>query len=158
MVHDWMRGQHTAEEINQYASEKLDLDYEYLWNAFVDDCKTMTVSKNVLNTIKSLSDKYTTILITGNMDSFTRFTVPALNLENYFVEISNSFYEGRHKTDDGGSIFHKFTDKYQTEISECILLDDSDEVCKLFNELGGTSLQVSVKVPIEHHLSKLVSF
>ena len=155
MVHDWMRGHHSAEEVNKYASGQLGLDYEYLWNLFVDDCKTMYVSKDVLNDIKSLSDRYTTILITGNMDSFTRFTVPALSLEDYFDEISNSFYEGRHKTDDNGSLFHKFTDKYGVSIEECVLLDDSDSVCKIFTELGGTPLQVSPEVPVEVRLAEL---
>ncbi len=155
MVHDWMRGQYTAEEINQFAAKELGLDYDYLWNLFVDDCKTMHVSKDVLQRIKNLSDSYITILITGNMDSFTRFTVPELSLEDYFDEISNSYYEGRHKTDDGGQLFSKFTDKHNTLISECVLLDDSDSVCALFNQLGGTAMQVSINVPVEQHLETL---
>lgn len=156
MVHDWMRGHHTAEEVNQYASTKLALDYEYLWNLFVEDCKTMHVPNDVLKDIKSLGDTYTTILITGNMDSFSRFTVPALSLESYFEEISNSFYEGRHKTDDNGSLFFKFTDKYNVSIDDCVLLDDSDEVCQIFTKLGGTALQVSKSTPIENHLKGLL--
>lgn len=155
MAHDWMRGHYTAEEVNQYAAEKIGLDYDYLWNLFVDDCKTMHVSKDVLERIKALSSSYTTILITGNMDSFSRFTVPALSLEDYFNEISNSYYEGRHKTDDNGQLFSKFTDKHGTPITDCVLLDDSDSVCTLFNQLGGTAMQVSVTVPVEQHLKTL---
>lgn len=155
MVHDWMRGKYTAEEVNRFASDQLGLDYDYLWNIFVDDCKTMHVPESVLKSIKSLNNIYTTILITGNMDSFSRFTVPALSLEDYFDEISNSFYEGRHKTDDNGSLFNKFTNKYGVSVNNCVLLDDSDKVCAVFTKLGGTSLQVSSDVSIEQHLSKL---
>lgn len=155
IVHDWMRGKYTAEEVNLFASAQLSLDYDYLWNIFVDDCKTMHVPEDILNVIKSLNIKFTTILITGNMDSFSRFTVPALSLENYFDEISNSFHEGRHKTDDNGSLFIKFTSKYGVLVNDCILLDDSDKVCSIFTQLGGTALQVSSGTPIEQHLAKL---
>jgi FMN phosphatase YigB (HAD superfamily) len=155
MVHDWMRGHYTAEEVNEYVSIKLGLDYDYLWKLFVDDCKTMHVSTDILNDIKALGDRYTTILITGNMDSFTRFTMPALSLEEYFDEISNSFHEGRHKTDENGSLFYKFTDKYNVQISDCVLLDDSDKVCNIFTELGGKALKVTSDIPVEKHLLSL---
>jgi len=155
IVHDWMRGRYTAEEVNAYAAKEIGLEYDYLWNIFVDDCVTMFVSKDVLKTVYSLSDTYTTILITGNMDSFTRFTVPALSLEKYFDRIINSFYEGRHKTDNNGALFKKCADEYNIEISTCILLDDSSEVCDVFTAIGGMALRITSQTPIEQRLHEL---
>ena len=84
IVNDWMRGKYSAEEINQLVARKIGMPFEKLWNIFVEDCKTMQVSKDILKKLRAFRKYYIVILITGNMDSFTRFTHPALMLENYF--------------------------------------------------------------------------
>ena len=155
LVNDWMRGKYSAEEINQIVSKKTGIPFEKLWNIFVDDCKTIYVSKEILETLHRLRNQYTVILITGNMDSFSRFTQPALALENYFDYISNSFYEGIHKTDNRGEIFLKYAEKYSVPIQNCIVIDDSKNVCKIFNELGGTAYFVTQDQNILYYLEKL---
>ncbi|OGZ52835.1 MAG: hypothetical protein A3B25_01125 [Candidatus Ryanbacteria bacterium RIFCSPLOWO2_01_FULL_48_26] len=155
LVNDWMRGKYSAEEINRIVSEKIGIPYERLWNIFIEDCKTMQVSKEVLEALRGLRERYTVILITGNMDSFSRFTHPALALENYFDHISNSFYEGMHKTDNKGEIFLKYAKKYDVPIESCIVLDDSKNVHKVFTELGGTAYLVTQNQGILYHLEKL---
>jgi FMN phosphatase YigB (HAD superfamily) len=102
----------------------------------------MQVEPELLNIIDSFRDRYTVILITGNMDSFTRFTVPSLELEQYFDVISNSYYEGRHKTDDNGALFIKYTTKFAVNIADCLLFDDSDKVLDVFSLLGGDARKV----------------
>jgi len=89
------------------------------------------------------------------MDSFSRFTQPALALENYFDHISNSFYENIHKKDNGGEIFLKYTKRYGIPIQSCILFDDSDNVCKIFTELGGVACLITQDQNILYHLEKL---
>ena len=155
LVNEWLRGKHTAEEINKYIADETGIEYTYLWELFVQDCKNMHVPQEVLNKLNELRNKYTVILITGNMDSFTRFTQPALELEKYFDVISNSFYEGKHKTDDNGSLFIKYIEQCDTDIKDALLIDDSTKVCDIFTKLGGTSLQVSHEKPILHYLQKL---
>ncbi len=155
LVNEWLRGKHTAEEINKHIADNTDIEYDYLWELFVQDCKNMTVPQDILDNLNALREKYIVILITGNMDSFTRFTQPALWLDRYFDAISNSFYEGRHKTDDDGSLFMKYTEQYNSDIKDAILIDDSTKVCDVFTKLGGTSLQVSDEHPISHYLAKL---
>lgn len=156
MVIDWMRGKHTAEDVNRFISERTGIPYERLWKTFVRDCETMQVSKEVLEKINSLRDRYTVILTTGNMDSFTRFTRPALNLDPYFDHISNSYHEGIHKTDNGGELFLKLADKYGAPISKCIALDDSPKVHAVFTALGGTAYLVTPEQDISFHLAKLL--
>lgn len=118
LVNDWMRGKYTAEEVNRIVSEKTEIPYKRLWDVFVKDCKTMHIQKGNLEKLNSFRDQYTVILITGNMDSFSRFTHPALMLDNYFDHISNSFHEGIHKTDNGGEIFLKYIEKYGATIQD----------------------------------------
>jgi|TARA_Y100000310_G_scaffold342803_1_gene447512 hypothetical protein len=83
----------------------------------------MHVSEDTLKKIFSLRDKYLVVLITGNMDSFTRFTIPSLELEKYFDHISNSFYEGKHKTDNNGELFVEYTSRFNVSIDKCGVID-----------------------------------
>lgn len=154
-MNDWLRGKYTAEEINKYISEQTKIGYEYLWSVFVTDCKNMKVSKSVLETLNSLREKYIVILMTGNTDSFARFTAPSLNLEKYFDLISNSYYEQKHKLDDGGSLFLKYTEKYEVDINSCFLLDDNLKVCEVFKNLGGSVMCVTKEKPVEFYLEWL---
>lgn len=158
MVNDWMRGKYTAEEVNQYTADQTGIEYEYLWKIFIDDCTNMHVELSTLERLSALREQYVVILITGNMDSFSRFTATALQLENYFDIISNSFYEGRHKTDDGGQLFKDYAEKFDLDsLTECILLDDSDKVLDIFSTLGGISYKVTDTLTVPLYLDLIES-
>lgn len=154
-VNDWMRGVYTAEEINRHVATEVGLRYEELWSLFVNDCNTMYVPQNVLDKISTLRDRYTVILITGNMDSFTRFTVPALKLEHYFDHISNSYYEGRSKTDDNGEIFVDYAQKWNASLSDCVVVDDNPKVCSTFEALGERVCMVNSDKNVRLYLDTL---
>jgi len=143
LVSEWMRGRYTAEEINRFLEDKLNLPYEYLWKIFVTDCETLSVSRDTLNCVSQLKSEYVTVLMTGNMDSFSRFTVPALKLDSHFCYISNSYNEGIHKTDNNGELFRIWADKLNIKLEDSILIDDQEKVCDTFDSLGGISHKVS---------------
>jgi len=157
IVNAWMRGRHTAEEVNQLVSEHIGIPFESLWGLFVQDCQTIRVSQEVLKRLSDLRDRYTVILITGNMDSFNRFTRSALRLDDYFDLISNSFDEGMTKTDEGGVLFLKYANKYEISLENCLIFDDSQNVCKTFSDLGGKSCLVTREKNLEQHLEELMS-
>lgn len=156
IVHDWMRGKITAEEINKYAAETLGIPYQELWNLFVNDCKTMQVSTIALDAINVLRQKYTVGLVTGNMDCFMRFTVPSLKLNNHFDFISSSYDERKHKTDDDGKLFPELADRFGIKMSDCILIDDQDKCCDLFVSYGGLAYKVNSLDETEKVLSKIL--
>jgi FMN phosphatase YigB (HAD superfamily) len=151
----WMKGKRTAEEVNQLLADQLGIPFEEIWDVFVKDAESMSVSQEVLEKIGSLRDLYTTILITVNMDSFSRFTVPALRLNDYFDAISNSYYEGKFKSDNGGEVFVDYLKKYSAPVEESILIDDSPAVCETFGALGGKILQATTEEDIAFHLDGL---
>tara|TARA_B100001939_G_scaffold293825_1_gene266601 strand:+ start:99 stop:698 length:600 start_codon:yes stop_codon:yes gene_type:complete len=155
MVHDWMRGKYSAEEVNRYVSDQLSIDYQNLWDLFVKDCKTIVVPDAILNQIQSLREKYLVVLITGNMDSFSRFTVPALNLDQYFEYIVNSFDEKKHKTDNNGEQFVEWADRLDASLSESILIDDQEKVCNIFSQLGGQARQTKSLIDTQCILNNL---
>ncbi len=105
LVAEWMKGKHTSEDINQILAKELDVDYQKLWDIFVEDCKTMKISDEVLNHLAILKNKYITILSTDNMDCLDRFTVPSLKLDLYFDAILNSYNERSLKIDNNGNFF-----------------------------------------------------
>ncbi|MDB5265355.1 MAG: hypothetical protein JWM39_68 [Parcubacteria group bacterium] len=154
-LQDWMRGKKTSEEVNQYLAAELGVPHEGIWETFVKDSQTMHVDHAVLEQIKELRDRFTTILITVNMDSLNRFTVPALHLDSYFDAISNSYDEGIFKTENDGEVFKKYADKYAVLIKDCSVIDDSVGVCKLFEDLGGTAYLVDSQKDIGHYLAQL---
>ena len=154
-LQDWMKGKRTAEEVNHLLAEQLGIPFEEIWTVFVRDAETMTASEKVLKVIGSLREKYTTILITVNMDSFSRFTVPALKLKDYFDDISNSYYEGKFKSDNEGEIFRYYLKKYSAPVERSVLIDDSTAACETFGEVGGITYQVTPEEDVSHHLAQL---
>jgi FMN phosphatase YigB (HAD superfamily) len=150
-----MRGKYSAEEVNQIISEKIGMPFEKLWEVFVNDCKTMLVSKEALEKLHNLRNSHIVILITANMDSFSRFTQSTLDLDKYFDLISNSYYEGMHKADNQGELFLKYTNKYGVQIKDCILFDDSKKVHETFLNLGGKAYLVTPEQDIIYHLTNL---
>jgi FMN phosphatase YigB (HAD superfamily) len=89
------------------------------------------------------------------MDSFSRFTVPALKLDQYFDDISNSYYEGKFKSDNDGEVFKDYLEKYSAPIKESILVDDSPLACATFKALGGRVLQATANEDLTFHLHGL---
>lgn len=156
LIGEWMRGKYSSEEINIIVSENTNIPFKKLWSTFIQDCKTMTVPKKALETLNALRKNYIVILITSNMDCFDRFTVPALGLQKHFDHISNSFSEGMLKTDDGGQLYTKLSNKFNIPIEQCLVFDDSKTVHKTFSELGGSAHLVTTDNDILFHLSKLV--
>ncbi|HEY0011153.1 MAG TPA: hypothetical protein VGB97_04595 [Candidatus Paceibacterota bacterium] len=152
----WMKGGHTSEEVNQMLAGHLGMPFEELWRLFVHDAATMEVSTEALEMIRGLRNAYTTILITVNMDSLSRFTVPALKLDAYFNDISNSYYEGKFKNDNGGEVFRDYLNKYEAPVERSILIDDSSTACETFRTLGGVAYQVTHEEDVVRHLGRSV--
>ena len=152
LVKDWMCGEYTSEEINKVVSELISVPYEDLWSIFIHDAKTQKVDLNILERIQGLRSNKAVILITGNMDHFSRFTVPSLGLDSYFDRIVNSYEEKQLKTDNNGATFLKYL---KGNIKDAFLIEDSEKTIQVFSNLGGRVLQVTDNSPIEKHLSFL---
>jgi len=153
MVADWMRGKYTSEQINQFVAIETGIEYSQLWEIFQHDCVTMRVDEKIFEALAQLRKNYHLVLITGNMDSFDRFTVPALKLNSYFDVIVNSYTEGQLKTDNGGESFLKYL---KGSILDAILIEDSEKSCEVFTQLGGTALQVTSENTSIYYLQNLI--
>jgi FMN phosphatase YigB (HAD superfamily) len=85
-----------------------------------------------------------------------RFTVPSLNLTNYFELIVNSYNEKRGKDDENGRNFTEVIEKYHSSIENSILIDNSEKSCRLFESLGGKSYLVTKDQSLAHWLNTQV--
>ena len=155
LVEAWMKGLHTSEEINRMVADELNIKYDFLWDIFVNDAKSMFVSQSVLQKIGSLREKYIVILITDNMDSFDRFTLPSLKLQNYFDVVVNSYSRGVSKNENGGRLFVEVAKENNSKVSGSMLIDNSKDVCQLFESLGGQSLFVTKESSVSYWLDKI---
>jgi len=149
IVNQWMLGGYTSEEINILLAEKLKVSPEWLWKIFVEDCRSMTVSLQTLIDLASLRNRFELVLLTDNMDCFSRFTVPALNLGYYFDKIINSYSKKRSKKDLLPDLV------VGKPITRSFIIDDSPEVCTLFEKLGGNACLVTTQQNTTHHIASI---
>ena len=152
LVIDWMRGAYTSEDINHFVSDTTGISYERLWDVFVAGCKSMVVSQDILKQIDTLRDRFYTVLITGNMDSFDRFTVPSLKLNDHFDHIVNSYTERVLKFENDGATFKKYL---KGTMHDAILIEDSENSCEAFKKLGGIVYQVTTEQTPLSYLKRL---
>lgn len=151
----WMRGELSSEEVNQFLAQKINISYQKLWEIFVHDCQTMRVDPQHLLKIRNLRSRFAAVLLTDNMDCFSRFTVPALNLDQSFDAILNSADHGQMKRDANGALFAKTAQTYGNIMSDVWLVDNSKQACDHLAALGGNACFVDTDHPVEFWLGHL---
>ncbi len=143
LVQAWMTGKKTSEEIHETLEKNLGAPKE-LFSNFVRDCINLDVSVPIISAAKKLRSNFHLILRTDNMDTFSRWTLPAHpELRETFHEIYSSFELGFLKKTDGGKFFVDLAEKNGFTISQCSLLDDSTSNCALFRTIGGRAFQTT---------------
>lgn len=150
-----MRGYATSEEINHLLSHFLDIPYTSLWPLFVNDCKTMNVSIAHLRAIERLRMASRVILVTANMDSFDRFTIPSLGLDTFFDDVINSSSFGLLKGDEDGRLLKQLLSRFDAAPSRSLLIDDSLANIQLFRRLGGRGIHINAAADLTAHLQLL---
>lgn len=155
-VKDWMIGLHTAEEAHKLIKEKFDIDRDYLFEIFKRDAETIDVSEKILRRLQELRSKYKVVLITDNMDTFTRFTLPNNpELSRTFDGIFVSFHTGKLKKTGEGKIFKNIVNLFDSKLGKSILIDDSKSNCELFESIGGQSICVTGENEVLEELDKI---
>lgn len=129
----WMRGELPVEEILQRICLRHHFDYELILQELIVSCKAMQlVSPTVPCFLAQLRAAGIRVAIaTDNMDTFTRWTVPALKLHKLVDDILNSFdvraLKGDLDSSGRSSFFAAYLEKHAFEPGESILLDDNHE-------------------------------
>ncbi|MEP7103256.1 MAG: hypothetical protein ABI721_00930 [Candidatus Dojkabacteria bacterium] len=155
-VKEWMVGKHTSEEAHDLLKDKFGIDKEYLFQIFQKDAIDLDVSALIMGKLKRLKAKYKLILITDNMDTFSRFTLPNNPiLSEVFDGIFISYNTGKLKKTDSGRIFKEIAQIFDGGLDKSIFIDDSKSNCDLFETLGGKSICVTGETEVLKELSNL---
>lgn len=127
----WMRGYKTASNIVEYVADVTGLSYEELIAELQYSCEHMSlIDSNLRGLIQSIRSKGIAVVIaTDNMDTFSRWTVPTLKLEDMFDGIILSVDRGAMKADtytDGTSqFFNHYFSNTGIKPDETVLIDNS---------------------------------
>lgn len=140
LLQNWMLGKFSAEQVVEQVAGQANLQAELCLDALRSSCEAMKVEPGALEAVEKLRAAGRLVFIaTDNMDTFTRWTVPALGLGKIFDGILNSAELGVFKKDiDDASnsrffaeTFHRFNiDPHQT-----LLIDDSNN-SRVVEEFG----------------------
>lgn len=91
------------------------------------------------------------------MDCFDRFTLLSnQHLVESFDEIENSYNLGILKTSNNGQYFYEKAKSLNVDLKNCIVIDDSEKVCKTFENLGGKGICSFGILEVVKNLEKLL--
>ena len=138
IVKDWMRGQLDAETAVRKISRNTLVPYQTIMDELIASAEAMNFKDtHVVDNIKILRESGLKVVIaTDNMDTFIRWTVPAMGLEPMFDGIIDSYSKKALKTDFSGGdnlFFKEYLEKTNLKPGESILIDDSKEAITVEN-------------------------
>jgi FMN phosphatase YigB (HAD superfamily) len=153
-----MRGTVTSEQIIGRVAQNANLSYDTVYAEFVRSCQSMKfVAPEVPLLVAALRGRGVRVVIaTDNMDSFGRFTVPAMGLSGMFDEVLNSSDLKALKDDfDAGGrslFFHDYMLKRGMTPEQYFLIDDSESTRASAERIGIGYLQVTAENTLVHYL------
>lgn len=156
LIDEWMLGKYTSEDVHRILADRIGAPYEQLLAVFIEDTRKLDISKRILDGVQLLKKDWYCILRTDNMDSFDRFTLPANPyLGKAFDEVHNSYLLGLLKKTRSGVYFVDTVAGHGADFGQCVLIDDSDSTCKLFQGLGGIAYRTQNEDEVLAVLRKL---
>lgn len=162
MIDPWMRGVYTSEDIVRGLSSDTGLSYQMLLDEFIKSCENMQfVSADIKDLVQKIRNKETKVVIaTDNMDSFTRWTVPALRLKNVFDSVLNSYDLKAVKRDfdkTGRSLFFaSFLEGNGLKHRESIIIDDGVDKDGKIQKAGIVYRQIKHGEGLSEELATLI--
>lgn len=137
LVHEWMRGEKSAEQVCEWLAQEIGEDYQLIWDGLAESCRNMEFSEIARELINTIKQRSYVALVTDNMDCFSKITVPALSLNQVFDKILNSYELRKMKNYENGSVYSDYAKFKNIPLSKTHLIDDSTKTCDLFKTLGG---------------------
>ena len=133
LLDPWMRGKLFTKEVLDRMSQDTGLDRSLLEQELKISCENMRFCidnlPQIIARIQKLGIKV--VIATDNMDTFSRYTVPAMSLKKIFDDIIDSCQIGYLKDDKLPSDQILFFDKYLSDhdwsYRDAILLDNSPD-------------------------------
>lgn len=159
----WMRGDFSVNEIVGLIATDVGLSADTLYEELQSSCQNMSyVSDEIpdlIQGIKRLGIK--AVIATDNMDTFSRFTVPGLMLDQLFDDILNSFDIGFLKSDFDENYRPMFFAKYMSQnnlhYEDVVLLDDSRDRTGNYERLGFHIEEIESSVDLIQCMNRFIT-
>lgn len=160
-VMEWMRGKVSAEEVSAMLADHFGYSREIIFQDLKESCESMRlVSDDVLPLVQKLRKSgMKCVIATDNMDTFTRFTVPALRLSEHFDGVLNSFDIGSLKFDtNDGTIpfFDAYLEENSLNVKDVVLIDDCTDKSGAYKRRGFDIVQISSPDDFVEKLRQLI--
>lgn len=148
LINSWMRGEHTFEDVTKILSEDSGVNQEIILNELAESCRQMKyVSEEIPELINKIKDKGIKVVIaTDNMDTFERFTIPAMKLEELFDDflISHSLKLLKGDLQENSiPFFDEYLNKHNLTYQDTVLLDDCIDDTGTYDKLGLQIIQIT---------------
>lgn len=161
-INPWMRGELSVEDIVGKMSRDTNIDHDILLSELQRSCEEMRYCidnlENIVEQIRANGIKV--VIATDNMDTFSRFTVPAMRLDAIFDGILNSYTIGHLKDDEQPDNSIQFFDEYLAKhgwgYTDAILLDDSPDKNGKYRRLGFERVLIDSPMTLERELKRFV--
>ncbi len=160
LAEKWMRGALSSEQVALFVSNKTGISEKVILEKLEKGCRSMSFSiPKMREYIKKLKEKKISLgIATDNMDTFSRYTVPALNLKEMFDIFLISSDLGFLKNDlvKGRPVFfEKFLKDNSLNYSDILLIDDSQKVANTYKPLGMKIINVTKDGDLETFLKSV---
>lgn len=158
-----MKAELTSEDVNKKIAEEIKVDFDKVHKEFIKGCEQMEfVTSKIPSLIKKLRKSGTKVYIaSNNMDSFDRWTIPAMKLEELFDGIINSFAIKalKHDFDESGKslFFDDILSLEGVKAHETVLIDDSEDKGSLLTNYGINYIRINDEDTLEKNLLKLLN-
>jgi len=142
LIKPWMRGKLALEDIVDRLSADLGIPADVIFDELRRSCEVMQFSFTGLeDLVQDVQARGISVVIaTDNMDAFTRFTVPALKIEELFDGYLDSYDTGHLKDDAEPSgrlpFFDTFLDERGLTYGDVVLLDDAPDKSGKYQNMG----------------------
>ena len=137
LVVGWLKGKYTTEQIHDFLEKgmKIKFNKNELLKIFADDCAKIDISKKIMNELKQLKKHFKIVLMTDNMDTLNRFTIPNNPILNEVFDcIVNSYDLKMCKRDNNCKAFVDIVKKFNASAPHSFLIDDSPKNCDAFEK------------------------
>ncbi len=139
IVKDWMVWKYSSNEVCEYISNNLSLDFKYIYNTLVGDCKKIDLSEKILKLLEKLKKYYNIVLVTDNMDCFSKYT---LKYNAKYFKVFDWIFNSSEHWFFKNEIYNDYIIKYNSQINLSYLIDDSIRNCDFFNKLWWNALNL----------------
>jgi FMN phosphatase YigB (HAD superfamily) len=159
LINNWMLGKQTTEDVCNLISEHVQLPANIIQEELIVSCQNMTfIDEAIPSLLAKIREKGMRVVVaTDNMDTFRRFTMPALKLEEHFDDFLISSELGVFKytfIDDKIPFFDAYLQTYNATYGDVALLDDSPEPTGTYERKGFVIRDVQDKSDLIRYLKE----